>query len=99
MNTRISVTNKNIREAKVADPTNCPIARALKHTVKGIKKVHVYGRNANMTVKNGKKITYYTAVLEKVATNFISRFDAGSPVIPFKLSINWKRTPTAASMF
>jgi len=99
MNTRISVTDKNIREAKVADPTNCPIARALKRTVTGIKKVHVYGRNANMTVKKGNKTTFYTAILDKAAAGFISRFDAGMSVNPFKLSINWKRSPTSTSMF
>lgn len=99
MNTRISVTDKNIREAEVADPTNCPIARALKRTVKGIKKVHVYGRNANMSVKKGSKTTFYTSVLAKSATNFISRFDAGMSVNPFKLSIIWKRAAATSNMF
>jgi len=99
MNVRLNVTNKNINEAKQADPTNCPIARALKRTVKGITKVRVYGKNANMLVKNGKKITFYTTILDNVATTFIKRFDSGLAVNPFKLNINWKRTATPVSMF
>jgi len=95
MNTRIKVTNKNIREAEVADPTNCPIARAIKRTVKGIKNVHVYGKNANMTVKKGSRLTFYTAVLGSNAAAFVSRFDAGLSVAPFKLNVKWNRTTAA----
>lgn len=99
MNVRLNVTNKNINEAKQADPTNCPIARALKRTVRGIKNVRVYGKNANMLVKKGKKITFYTTVLENAATTFIKRFDSGLAVHPFKLKITWKRAATPVTMF
>jgi len=92
MNINLSVTEKNIRDAKVADPSNCPIAKALKRSVRGLKKVYVYGRNAHMLVKQGKKNVRYSTDLVKEASQFVTRFDAGLAVLPFKFKLNFKRT-------
>lgn len=91
MNINLNVTGKNIRDAKVADPSNCPIANALKRSVKGLRKVFVYGRNAHIVVKKGNRSTRYSTNLAKEASQFVSRFDAGLAVLPFKFKLNFKR--------
>jgi len=91
MNINLNVTGKNIRDAKIADPSNCPIAKALKRTVNGLKKVYVYGRNAHIVVKKGNRSVRYSTNLVKEASQFVSRFDAGLAVIPFKFKLNFKR--------
>jgi len=96
MNINLSVTEKNIRDAKVADPSNCPIAKALKRSVKGLKKVYVYGRNAHILVKQGKRNVRYSTNLISEATKFVTRFDAGLAVLPLKLKLNFKRATALA---
>ena len=91
MNINLNVTNKNIRDAKVADPSNCPIAKALKRSVKGLKQVYVYGRNAHIVVKKGNRNVRYSTDLAKEASKFVSRFDAGLAVLPFKFNLNFKK--------
>ena len=99
MNINLNVTNKNIRDAKVADPSNCPIAKALKRSVRGLKDVYVYGKNAHITIKKGNRCTRYTTDLVQVATKFVQRFDAGLAVLPFKFNLNFKRAGAFASRF
>ena len=91
MKINLNVTGKNIKDAKVADPSNCPIANALKKTVKGLKNVYVYGKDAHLVIKRGNKNYRYTSSLAKIASHFVTRFDSGLAVAPFKFQLNFKR--------
>lgn len=99
MNIKLNVTNKNIRDAEIADPSNCPIAKALKRSVKGLKNVFVYGKNAHITIKNGNRCQRYTTDLAQIASTFVRRFDAGLSVLPFKFTLNFKRAGSLTSRF
>lgn len=99
MNIKLNVTNKNIRDAKVADPSNCPIAKALKRSVKGLRDVYVYGKNAHITIKNGNRCTRYTTDLAQIASSFVRRFDAGLAVLPFKFTLSFKKAGALSSRF
>ncbi len=91
MRINLNVTNKNIKDAKIADPSNCPIAKALKRTVRGLKNVYVYGKDAHLVIKKGNRNYRYTSNLARIATQFVTRFDAGLAVVPFKLRLDFKR--------
>jgi hypothetical protein len=91
MKINLNVTNKNIKDAKIADPSNCPIAKALKRKVKGLTNVYVYGKDAHLVIKKGNRNYRYNTHLARVASKFVARFDAGLAVIPFKFSLNLKR--------
>lgn len=96
MKMNLNVTNKNIEDAKIADPSNCPIAHALKRTVRNLKKVYVYGKDAHLVVRRGKRNYRYTASLNKIASGFVNRFDSGLAVAPFKFNLNFKKAAAIA---
>lgn len=87
MNKKISITQRNIFEGEIANPQNCAIARAIKKNMKGkITSISVLPSHVNMKIKNKE----YTAIMPKIGSDFIKRFDKGNAVNSFVLDLKFK---------
>jgi hypothetical protein len=83
----LKITNSNIKNGKLADPANCPIANAIKKQFRGLAYVSVLADRAFVAFKKGNKVTKYNSTLTKEATQFVKCFDRGSKVHPFKFEL------------
>jgi len=84
---KLKITDSNIKNGKITDPANCPIANAIKRQFKGLVSVSVLADRAFIKLKNGKRATTYNSNLSKEATQFVKNFDRGFKVRPFKFEL------------
>ena len=78
----INVTEEDIQAGIVFDPCNCPVARALRRAFR--RKIVSAGEGL-LTIGKRGKISWYTPSAVRA---FISDFDAGSTVKPFKFELS-----------
>jgi hypothetical protein len=83
----LKVTSLNIKNGKITDPANCPIANAIKREFKGLLFVSVLADRAFVGIKKGVKKITYCSPLSKEATTFVKNYDRGNFVKPFKFEL------------
>jgi len=83
----VDITENHITNGRRTDYSRCPVALALKEKLNaGENWVVVFSRE--VCIKYGT--SYYWYVLDKEVTNFISEFDRGKCVRPFKARLERK---------
>lgn len=89
--TSLRITKANIKNGEQANPGKCPIANSILENIKNVTFVSVLPDQATIKVKRGNKIQAYKSVLNNKAKKFIKNFDDGEAVIPFLITLNFKK--------
>lgn len=80
MKLRVEVTADDIKRGKKNEPEHCPIARAIDR---------LYPGNEVSVNDDTAEIDDCTFSLPLIAERFVSRFDAGEKVKPFKFVLDY----------
>lgn len=80
---KITVTNKDIEEGRRRDPSECPVARALRRA--GISHFGVTGML--VIIQEGRK--HIPLVLPAAVQDWILDFDWGSAMAPIEFELSW----------
>jgi hypothetical protein len=90
---KLHVSKSDIKNGELANPQNCAIARTLKRNkhIK-IRSVSVLPSVCTIkTINKSGKTQTLRASLSEEAREFITNFDHGLPVMPFKLVLNFAK--------
>ena len=82
----IDVTQEDINKGIKEDASKCPIARALKRTIKGIKDIEITGDTGSFMLQDQQ----YQFKSTKTMDRFIEKFDdeGRKAVKPFRNTVN-----------
>lgn len=92
MKVHLNVTAMDITKGKRESICECPIARALERALKNIRGYHSVAVHGSIrAMKAVVKRHVFKADHTPVTQAFVERFDAGEPVEPFEMDLEFRK--------
>jgi len=98
---KLRVSSSDINDGERSNPQNCAIARTLKRNnkIKKLKSVSVFHNVCIIKKEEKGRIQNYRAEMPYDAQSFIRDFDHGAAVVPFRLTLDFKKVSNKAASY